>query len=112
MIFYFSGTGNSYYVASKIASRSGEGLAPIARLMKNAADGFEYTLRDGEIIGFVYPIYAWAPPKVVLDFISKLKLLNYKGHYIFSTATCGDDTGSSLKILRKSLQKRALVSAE
>ncbi len=109
MIFYFSGTGNSYYVASQIASRFGERLAPIARLMKNAADSYEYTLRDGELIGFVYPVYAWAPPKIVLDFISKLKLLNYKGQYVFSTATCGDDTGNSLKVLRKSLQKRALV---
>ena len=109
MIFYFSGTGNSYYVASKIASRSGEELAPIARLMQNAGDGYEYTLQDGEIIGFVYPIYAWAPPRIVLDFISKLKLLNYEGHYIFSIATCGDDTGNSLKVLRKSLQKKDLV---
>lgn len=76
--------------------------------LKNAADGYEYTLRDGEIIGFVYPVYVWAPPRIVLDFISRLKLRNYKDQYVFSAATCGDDTGNLLKVLRKSLQKRAL----
>ncbi|HEX2947898.1 MAG TPA: EFR1 family ferrodoxin [Clostridia bacterium] len=108
MIFYFSGTGNSYYVASQIASSTGEGLAPIARLMRNAGGGYEYTLQDGEAVGFVYPIYAWAPPRIVLDFISKLKLKNYKNNYIFSAATCGDDTGNSVKLLRSSLKKRGL----
>jgi len=109
MIFYFSGTGNSYYVASKTASRTGEELAPITRLTKNAGGGYEYALHDGEIIGFVYPVYAWAPPRIVLDFISGLKLLDYKGQYIFSIATCGNDTGNSLKVLRKGLQKKDLV---
>ncbi len=108
MIFFFSGTGNSYFVASKIASRTGEGLAPIARLLRNAEGGYEYTLRDGEVVGFVYPIYAWAPPRIVLNFISKLRLRNYNNNYMFSAATCGDDTGNSVKLLRRSLQKRGL----
>lgn len=87
MIFYFSGTGNSLYAAKKIGEAIGEPWRNIAVLMK---DGTEIELSEQEAVGFVFPIYAWAPPKMVLDYAKKLDLA---GHYVFAVGTYGQNVG-------------------
>lgn len=105
MIFYFTGTGNSLQAAKNIAWHNNEQLISIAREMNSFDGKFEYALREGEIIGFIFPVYAWAPPKMVLDFIEKLKFNNYKNNYIFSVATCGENIGNTMKVLDNLLKK-------
>ena len=71
MIFYFSGTGNSAWVARQLAEGQNEELLSIAmEIDRNKA----YKLKEGEKVGFVFPVYAWGPPKIVLRFIHQLKL--------------------------------------
>lgn len=108
MIFYFSGTGNSLYIAKKIAEHNKEDLISIAAVMNSKAECFEYTLKENEVIGFVYPVYAWAPPRMVLKFIEGLKFNNYKNNYIFTVATCGKNIGNTIKVLDDSLKKKNL----
>lgn len=108
MIFYFSGTGNSLQAAKNIGEHNDEKLISIASEMNNRNDDFKYTLKDNEVIGFVYPVYAWGPPKIVIDFIAKLKLDNFKDNYIFSVATCGENIGNTMKVLSASLKKKNL----
>ncbi|MDP4092904.1 MAG: EFR1 family ferrodoxin [Bacillota bacterium] len=105
MIFYFSGTGNSLQVAKNISEFTGERLVSVSNEMANSQGSLEYTLADSERIGFVFPIYAWAPPKMVLDFIKQLKLHSYSDNYVFSIATCGDNIGNAMKLLAKTLRK-------
>lgn len=106
MIFYFSGTGNSLQVAKSIGDYNGEKLIAIAREMNSRDTSFEYTLEEKETIGFVFPVYAWGPPKMVLQFIERLNFINFKDNYVFSVATCGDNIGNTMKVLNKSLNKR------
>jgi NAD-dependent dihydropyrimidine dehydrogenase PreA subunit len=106
MIFYFSGTGNSLQAAKSIAEHHNEKLISIAAVMHSKFDCYEYTLGENEAIGFVFPIYAWAPPKMVIKFIEKLKLNNYRYNYIFSVATCGDNIGNTMKVLDANLVKK------
>lgn len=108
MIFYFSGTGNSLQVAKNIAQENNEEIISIAAMMNSKVDKFEYSLKDNEVIGFVYPVYAWAPPKMVFDFIHKLELNNYRDNYIFSVATCGANIGNTMKVLDKKLREKNL----
>jgi ferredoxin len=108
MIFYFSGTGNSLQAAKTIAEHNGEKLISIAAEMNKGDNSFEYALKDDEVIGFVYPVYAWAPPEMVMNFIKKLKFIGYKGNYTFSVATCGDNIGNTMKLLQKELNKKNL----
>lgn len=108
MIFYFSGTGNSMHIAKNLAQQNDETLISIASIMNNKNGCYEYDLKDNEIIGFVYPIYAWAPPKIVLEFIEKLKLINYKNNYIFTVATCGGNIGNTIKVIDECLKKKNL----
>ena len=72
MIFYFSGCGNSKHVAESIAAGLNDSLIFIPEAARE--DRYEYELAEGESLGFVFPIYAWGPPKLVLDFIEKLKV--------------------------------------
>ena len=50
MIFYFSGTGNTRWVAQQIAEAIGEELLCIPDMMKERR--FEFKLQEGERIGF------------------------------------------------------------
>lgn len=109
MIFYFTGTGNSLYAAQKIAEYNNERIISIPLEMKQKKDSFEYHLAENEIIGFVYPVYAWAPPKMVLDFIDKLSMYDYNNNYIFSVATCGDNIGNTMDVLQRTLKEKHLV---
>lgn len=108
MIFYFSGTGNSLQVAENIAEHQGEELVSIAALMNHKKEFYEFRLKENEIVGFVYPVYAWAPPDIVLRFIKRLKLLNNNNNYIFSIATCGDNIGRTMAVLERTLKKAGL----
>jgi ferredoxin/flavodoxin len=108
MIFYFSGTGNSLYAAKKIAEYNNEKLVSIAAAVNNMDNNFEFTLKDNEAIGFVFPIYAWGPPKIVVELIEKLKLNNYRDNYIFAAATCGANIGNTMKVIDSALKKKEL----
>lgn len=105
MIFYFTGTGNSLQAAKNIAWHNNQELISIAKEMNSLDGKFQYTLKEGEIIGFIFPVYAWAPPKMVIDFIKKLKFNNYNNNYIFSVATCGENIGNTMKFLNNILKK-------
>ncbi len=107
MIFYFTGTGNSGYAASETAKGTNDEIISISKLMRSG-DKLEFTLKEGENIGFVFPIYAWAPPKMVLDFIKKAKFINYKDNYVFAIATCGADIGNTMKLVKKALAGKSM----
>lgn len=109
MIFYFSGTGNSFQVAKNIANCQNDRLISIAALISRKKDVYEFSLDEKETVGFVFPVYAWAPPPIVLQFIERLKLVNYKGNFIYSVVTCGDNIGNTMKKLDAALKKKGLV---
>lgn len=105
MIFYFTGTGNSYYAAKKIGDYHDEQVISISEEIKAGRD-LKYKLKEDEIIGFVYPVYAWAPPRIVLDFIKNIQFEGYKGNYAFSVAVCGDNIGETMKVFKEALSKK------
>ena len=106
MIFYFSGTGNSYYAAKKVAEATGEKLISISQALKERQ--FSYELADHEKIGFVMPIYAWDMPYFIIEFINKLELKGYQDQYVFGLVTGGGKTGAGYggERLEKTLQAK------
>ena len=78
MIFYFSGTGNTKWAASKLAAATHEDLISIAPYMRaddsshNLAEPF--ILKENERLGFVFPVHGWRVPKLVREFICKMKI--------------------------------------
>ena len=108
MIFYFTGTGNSLYLAKRIAEEQGEKLVSIVRELDKKDNSFRYELKDNETLGFVYPVYAWAPPRMVLEFIQKIRITSGMP-YVFSVSTCGAEEGATTAILEKALAARGLT---
>lgn len=106
MIFYFSGTGNSLYAAKQIAAHNQEPLISIAAAVNGGA--CKYRLRDEETIGFVFPTHSWGPPRIVLDFIEKLELEGYEGHYMFGVATCGGNIGNTMDVVNQHLKRKGM----
>lgn len=103
MIFYFSGCGNSKYVAETIAAGLNDNLTFIPEAAREGH--YDYTLAEGERLGFVFPIYSWAPPRLVLDFVKKLQL-KAKPDYLYFACTCGDNCGLTEKVFRKSVEEK------
>ncbi len=105
MIFYYSGCGNSRFIAESLAKDLSETLIFIPDAEREGR--YEYTLSQGEAVGFVFPIYSWRPPHLVSEFVSKLK---FKGisPYVWAVFTCGDNVGMSEKVFRDELNEVGL----
>ena len=103
MLFYFSGCGNTRWAARQMADVQQERLVFIPEAM---AGNCVYTLQNDEKVGFLFPIYSWAPPKIVIDFILRLKLENYRGQYLFMVCTCGDDAGLTRQMFTSAIERR------
>lgn len=112
-IFYFSGTGNSQYVAQKVSERleylTKTTLISISDAMKK--DEYGYDLLPGESVGIVCPIYFWGLPSIVVDFIGKLELKGYssESNSIYIIFTCGGSVGLSDSMAAKCLKRRSYL---
>lgn len=113
MIYYFSGTGNSRYVAKQLSSSTGQ-TARFIPMTDPYAERFNPNTDSS--IGFVFPVYSWGPAPIVLDFIRRLpqKLIEDARALkvpVWVVATCGDEAGNTIEIFRKALRCRGLELA-
>ena len=98
MIYYFSATGNSKYVAEKIAGALGDEARSI--------QGCDGRLSRSDVIGFVTPTYVWGLPEIVKRFFSAL--VAEQPGYAFLVATYGTSPGFTGEQARKLLGERDL----
>ncbi|RHJ92511.1 EFR1 family ferrodoxin [Parabacteroides bouchesdurhonensis] len=108
MIFYFTGTGNSLWVAKALRDIFGGALISMKEEWDKGSMNHQYSLEKGEKVFLVFPIHAWGLPVSVHWFIHFLTLDNYDGNPIYAVCTCGDDCGLADKVLRKYLNIRGL----
>lgn len=101
MIFYFSGTGNTRWAAQYLSEATQEELVFIP---DHPTGTFSPDLKEGERIGFCFPVHGWRPPKLVRDFVSRLRL-RAEGHYVYALCTAGDNIGETIEILEKDLSE-------
>lgn len=103
MILYFTGTGNSRYVANTIGRITDDKIVSINELMKN---GSKDTLKSDKPFIFVCPVYAWRIPKIVEDFIMNTRFSgSNKAYFIL---TCGDSAGNSVHYAKKICNEKGL----
>jgi len=98
-VYYFSGTGNSLFVARDIAGRIEGKLIAIPLAIK---EGNIHP--EGDFLGIVFPVYHQGLPNIITRFIDKLDKLNEK--YIFAACTYGDSPGISLEYLDEVIRKK------
>lgn len=84
-IYYFTGTGNSLFVARKMGTLLGCQPIPITKTMDSS---MIYT--DAETIGIIFPSYLaplYGVPLIVEEFMKRCKHL--KNRHLFAVCTCG-----------------------
>ena len=103
MILCFSGTGNSKYVAKRIANALGDALVNLNDRIK-ASD--TSSIETGERVIIVTPTYAWRIPRVVRDWLRKTELRGAKQAWI--VMTCGSEIGNADKYNRELCTEKGL----
>lgn len=95
MIFYFSGTGNSKYVATRIADALGDELFSLnARIKANDTSAVEV---GGRLV-IVTPTHAWRLPRVVQDWLMRTELVG--AGQVWIVMTCGSEIGNAVRYNR------------
>lgn len=103
MIFYFSGTGNSQFVANEIARIIDDELVSINESIKSQKTT---SFKSEEPLVFVLPTYAWRLPKIVQDWIKTSSFSGNKESYF--VLTCGGDVGSAASYAKDLCKERGL----
>ena len=103
MILYFTGTGNSCFVARKLAEE-GEEIISIVEALRSKA--FHYTLKEGEKLGFVFPVYFYTVSDPVLELVRNLAVEN--AGFVYAVIPCGASIGAAGGFLKSELKKRGL----
>jgi ferredoxin len=98
-IAFFTGTGNSLWVARELAARLDGGLVSIAALAQR-----ERITLKADALGIVFPVYYAGLPNLVRRFAERLELS--EGAYVFGVATYGGAAGDSLRALRRVVERR------
>jgi NAD-dependent dihydropyrimidine dehydrogenase PreA subunit len=106
MIFYFTGTGNSLYVAKKAHELDSGELIDMAQALNDK--NFNYTIKKGEKIGIIFPVYFWGLPTIVSEFVNKLKLKTEETPFIYTIITCASQIGNADKYLADILKSKNL----
>ncbi len=103
MILYFSGTGNSNYVAKRIADAPGDAIVNLNARIKASDTSLVET---GERLIVVTPTYAWRIPRVVRDWLRKTELRGAK--QVWFVMTCGSEIGNADKYNRELCTEKRL----
>ena len=94
MIFYFSATGNTQYVAERLAKATNDHTVSIRECMQSGQRSFR--LGKDENFGIVMPTYFQGMPFFLQEFVSSLKLEDEGDtHYANAVSTCGVSNGNS-----------------
>lgn len=98
-IYYFSGTGNSLYTASKIAEAIGG-----AEIISVRCKPEDISAENANVIGFVCPVYEWDIPGTFKEFIKQLTV--NPNAYIFMVTTYIAVLGKSFETVEKLLEEK------
>lgn len=96
MVFYFTGTGNSLYVAKQLDEKR----VSIPQAMK--VEHMDYT---DEKIGIVCPVYGHEVPEMVKQFLKNAK---FHAEYFYMILTFGRIHGGAAELAKKMLEEAGL----
>ena len=111
MIVFFSGTGNSHFVADRLAELLSE-KCPTELRGEMLYDPMKCRLSAiGEKrIMWVFPTYSWGVPPVISRFISEVNFTGAQAVTHIMVTTCGDDIGQAASQWRKLIGRRKWIS--
>jgi len=106
MIIFFSGTGNSHFVADRLAELTDDHDV-IELKGEMLFDPLHCKLSaTGKRIIWVFPTYSWGVPPVISRFICEATIDGADSLQHFMVTTCGDDVGEIATQWRKLIKRR------
>ena len=104
MVLYFTGTGNSRYLARRIA----EGLEmPLYDLNACIKAGDTAPVQTGRDVVLVTPTYAWRIPRLVRDWLLETEFPG--AAQVWFIMTCGSEIGHASRYNRSLCQTKGLT---
>ncbi|HNX93110.1 MAG TPA: EFR1 family ferrodoxin, partial [Syntrophomonas sp.] len=88
-IFYYTGTGNSLWIARLLARDLGN-----TELISMVNPVIHWDEIDSSVIGLVFPVHVWGVPHRVLDFLDQLS--SRPVDYIFAVANNAGQVSNTL----------------
>lgn len=104
MILYFTGTGNSRYIAKRIADALGE---PLVSMNEKIQKQDISAVCAEERLVFVTPTYAWRIPRVVEQWIRNTTFTDAK--QVWFVMDCGGEIGNAAKYNQKLCDEKRFV---
>lgn len=101
MIFYFSATGNTRYVAARLAAATNEEMISVTDCVKSGQ--YRFAMRPGETVGFLSPTYYFGFPTMVNEFLEKVEFEAEERPYVYFVATFGTTPGYTGSLARSAL---------
>jgi flavodoxin len=99
-IFYYTGTGNSLWVARAMARELGG-----ARLLPIPGYDGEETI-DSKIIGVIFPVHIWGVPPPVIRFVETLQ--GSRPGYLFACAVHAGQVSNTLVQMKRVMAEQGL----
>ncbi len=90
MVIYFSGTGNSEYVAKRIAAETGDNCEDL--FLRIRGNDYSPIMSENPFV-LVCPTYAWRIPKILEQWLEKAELSGNRSLYF--VMTCGGNIGNA-----------------
>lgn len=103
MVLWFSGTGNSYFAARKIAGFLNDELMSVNDYLKSRQSGIFHS--DKPFV-FVMPVYAWRMPHIMEKFIMQGRFLGNRKAYFVLTPNA--DAGNSAYYAKRICDRKNL----
>lgn len=110
MIIYFTGTGNSRDIATRISMMlTDDDIVELCN--ETLRSGVISPKRSCEKVVWVFPVYSWGVPPVVAKFIKRADIQGIEGAEHHMVATCGDDAGLIANQWRKLISNKGWKAA-
>ena len=103
MIFCFSGTGNSRYLAGRIAEALNDAVTDLNEKIKVDDTA---PIQTGRNVVVVTPTYAWRIPCLVSDWLSRTELTG--AERVWFVMDCGGEIGNAAKYNRRLAEQKRL----
>ena len=107
MIFCFSGTGNSRYIARRFAEALQDTIIDLNAKIKAQDNSL---IQTGQDVIIVVPTYAWRIPRVVSEWLTKTQLTS--AERIWFVMDCGSEIGNAAKYAMPHTRVYVKIAAE
>ena len=101
VIFYYTGTGNSLWIARTLAQEFGN-----TELISMTDSDINPDEIDAQVIGLVFPVHIWGVPGRVLGYLDQLREMSPQ--YIFAVANNAGQVANTLVQLRKVMESKGM----